>query len=70
MVVSLFYDYPWWKENLDTTPPGFHGSGRGILEVIVPSKLGFAIKRDRGKRLQEMEVRDLADTRTAAASQS
>ena len=45
-VVSLFYDHDWWKDNLQTTPPGFFGSGSGIIEIILPSGLGFAQKFD------------------------
>lgn len=30
-VVSLFFNKQWWKENLNTDPPGFVGSGCGFL---------------------------------------
>jgi len=33
-VVSLFYDYDWWKRNLDSEVPGFHGSGEGMGYVL------------------------------------
>lgn len=51
-VVALFYDRAWWRENLGAPPPGFFGSGAGIVEVMLPSLLGFAVKFDaeRAKR--------------------
>jgi O-methyltransferase len=30
-VVSLFYDKDWWNQHLNTSPPGFFGSGRGVM---------------------------------------
>ena len=30
-VVSLFFDKQWWKENLNSEPPGYFGSGCGFL---------------------------------------
>lgn len=43
-VVSLFYDETWWKENFNTTPPGFHGSGRGIPAGLSLTGMGYAKK--------------------------
>jgi hypothetical protein len=45
-VVSLFYDHKWWQETLESSPPGFIGSGDGVREVLVPSMVGFAVKFD------------------------
>ena len=28
--ISLFFSERWWKENLDTTPPGLIGGGTGL----------------------------------------
>jgi O-methyltransferase len=44
-VVSLFFDKTWWKEKLNTHPPGFYGSGRGIF----PYDVGYAEKFDAEK---------------------
>lgn len=41
-VVSLFYDAQWWKDNLGTSPPGFFGSGRGIVVATTRPFLGYA----------------------------
>ena len=45
-VVALFYDEPWWKENLGVMPPGFCGSGGGVDYALSSSNMGFAIKFD------------------------
>lgn len=45
-VVSLFYDRAWWEQNMNTQPPGFYGSGRGILKAGRYTDLGFAVKAD------------------------
>lgn len=45
-VVSLFYDKKWWKENLNMHPPGFYGSGYGIVVSGRYSNIGYAKKFD------------------------
>ncbi len=45
-VVALFYDRNWWRDRLQTTPPGFFGSGGGIDYALSPSNMGFAQKFD------------------------
>ncbi len=62
-VVSLFYDDAWWKENLDTTAPGFFGSGGGIIEVLFTSGLGYARKLDIEKAKRDRPRLDLSSTR-------
>lgn len=64
-VVSLFYDSAWWKEHLDSYPPGFFGSGAGIIEVLKPSGLGFALKYQ-GKQKGRDDL-DLVPTRSGVA---
>lgn len=46
-VVGLFYDKQFWSENLNTTPPGFYGSGRGVMvgSRYYPS-IGYVRKLD------------------------
>jgi len=50
-VVSLFYDRKWWKDNLNTHPPGFYGSGHGIISGLglIYSEIGYAKKFDANK---------------------
>lgn len=48
-VVSLFYDSQWWRDNLNSNPPGFFGSGYGLAAGLTYSKLGFAKKFDAEK---------------------
>jgi O-methyltransferase len=43
-VVSLFFDEKWWGENFKTMPPGFDGSGRGIIAGHAYSNIGYAKK--------------------------
>ena len=64
-VVSLFYDHAWWKEHLHLQPPGFFGSGAGIMEVLMPSRVGFALKYQ-GESAGRSDL-DLAPTRTGVA---
>lgn len=64
-VVSLFYDHTWWKENMQAYPPGFFGSGAGIPEVLLPSRLGFALKYQ-GEEAGRSDL-DLAVTRGGEA---
>jgi O-methyltransferase len=45
-VVSLFYNKQWWKDNLDTQPPGFYGSGFGLKVGVKYTKIGYAQKFD------------------------
>ena len=48
-VVSLFFDKKWWQDNLKAEPPGFDGSGRGILAGLSYSMVGYAKKFDAEK---------------------
>jgi hypothetical protein len=41
-VVKIFFDDPWWAQNLQTVSPGFVGSGSGLLPCY-PS-LGYTKK--------------------------
>lgn len=43
-VVSLFYDKEWWENNLGTHPPGFWGSGDGMIAGLGYSAIGYAKK--------------------------
>lgn len=53
-VVGLFYDKKWWKENLNTTPPGFWGSGSGtMVSNRYYRSIGYAIKFDAEKVKRE-----------------
>jgi hypothetical protein len=65
-VVSLFYDDDWWRENLDAPAPGFVGSGVGIREVLLSSRLGFAAKQDPERVKLERTRLDLRPTRADA----
>jgi O-methyltransferase len=49
-VVALFFDQAWWRDNLNTQPPGFYGSGFGA-----PGKfgLGYAQKFDPEKTKEQ-----------------
>lgn len=66
-VVGLFYDRVWWRERMDSTPPGFFGSGGGVDFVLKGSGLGFAIKFDpesvqaTGRRIGFKEAGRLVD---------
>jgi hypothetical protein len=42
-VVRIWFDEPWWRENLQESAPGFVGSGCGV-PVMGGSTLGFARK--------------------------
>ena len=44
-LVALYFDKAWWKENLNTSAPGFVGAGTGLpLKVVTGSLIGFAQK--------------------------
>jgi len=45
-VVSIFFNKQWWQDNLKTDPPGFDGSGRGIIAGFSYSNVGYAKKFD------------------------
>jgi len=46
-VVSLFYSYQWWKDNLNITPSGFFGSGHGVtMGGRYYNGIGYAKKFD------------------------
>lgn len=54
---SLFFDKKWWKDNLNSEPPGFVGAGTGLpLGVGKGSALGYAIKFDKNFKTQDWEV--------------
>ena len=55
-IVSLFYNRKWWQENLKEEPPGFFGSGDGV----VPG-LGCAKKVPRKKDLIETGTKIAAE---------
>ena len=44
-VVSLFFDRHWWDTRMGTPPPGFYGSGRGIMVGFRYAWIGYAQKR-------------------------
>lgn len=45
ILVSLFFNKEWWKENLNSPAPGFVGSGCGLpLKVVTGSLMGYAQK--------------------------
>lgn len=48
-IVSLFFDKEWWQDNLKIDPPGFDGSGRGIIAGLGYSNIGYAKKFDAEK---------------------
>jgi hypothetical protein len=43
-VISLFYDETLWERIQSGPPPGFYGSGKGVVSGLNHSNLGFAIK--------------------------
>ena len=45
-VVALFYDRIWWRDHMQSTPPGFFGSGGGVDYALSSSNMGFATKFD------------------------
>lgn len=45
-VVECWFNKNWWKENLNLNPPGYVGSGCGIVRSSKFSSLGFAKKED------------------------
>jgi hypothetical protein len=51
-IASLFFDRVWWKERLQSVPPGLVGGGSGLGLYVSPqgffrSSLGFAVKNIR-----------------------
>ncbi|MBA7530003.1 hypothetical protein ES705_22205 [subsurface metagenome] len=48
-VVSLFYDKNWWQENFYSEPPGFFGSGEGIVRAGLYTNIGYTRKIDVNK---------------------
>jgi O-methyltransferase len=59
-VISLFFDSRWWNNKFKVPPPGFDGSGRGIIAGFTYSNIGYAKKFDaelikrQGKKKQHM----------------
>jgi O-methyltransferase len=48
-IASLFFDTAWWKERLQSVPPGLVGGGSGLGLYVSPqgffrSSIGFAVK--------------------------
>ena len=58
-VVSLFYDVKWWRDNLNSNPPGFYGSGNGIVNALTYSFMGYAKKFDIEKAKIDRQKRAL-----------
>lgn len=54
-VVALFYDKIFWEKALSAAPPGFFGSGHGIIKAGYYTNIGYAEKRDNRKMLLEGE---------------
>lgn len=53
-VVSIFYDHEFWKRMFGTPPPGFYGGDMGgIRSLLVYFKMGFAVKRDFDRIVQD-----------------
>jgi len=50
-VVSLFYNKIFWESKLSSEPPGFFGSGRGIIKAGYYTNIGYAKKEDATKIL-------------------
>ena len=48
-VVSLFYDKNWWWTTFKARPPGFYGSGGGIVAGLYYIGMGYATKVDQHK---------------------
>jgi hypothetical protein len=44
LLVSIFFDAPWWQENIDGDAPGFVGAGTGLPLTSRGSELGYAQK--------------------------
>lgn len=66
-IVSLFFDEKWWKKNLNTHPPGFDGSGRGIITGLGYSNIGYSKKfnankiKEHGKKRIYHGTKDFSD---------
>lgn len=43
-VVALFYDKTFWESKFSSEPPGFFGSGRGIIKAGYYTNIGYAKK--------------------------
>ena len=67
-IVSLFYDERWWNENLHSTPPGFYGSGWGIVMDGRYTTVGYARKfsvdavKERGEKIVHAGSRGFWDS--------
>ncbi|MFH1538117.1 MAG: TylF/MycF/NovP-related O-methyltransferase [bacterium] len=55
-VVSLFFDKAWWQTHLKTSPPGFYGSGHGIIAGLNYSNIGYALKFD-AQKIREQGIK-------------
>jgi hypothetical protein len=56
-VVGLFYDKKWWHDAFGTDPPGFFGSGNGIMSGISRTHVGYAEKFDKGAAIARGKAR-------------
>lgn len=60
-VVGIFYNIHWWRDTLNTTPPGFYGSGQG---VVIQSRyyraIGYSRKFD-VEKVKELGKRRIHD---------
>lgn len=58
-IASLFFSSEWWKENLNTLPPGLVGAGSGIGIKILSgayfnSSMGYTIKNPKSAAFREV----------------
>jgi len=66
-VASLFFNKEWWAENLQTTPPGFFGSGNGIMWGGGKVMIGYAKKFSKeeviqkGKKIVHLGTKDFKE---------
>ena len=57
-LVSVFFDSPWWRENLGEEAPGFVGSGVGLplaMATTWGSELGYA-QKNAGSRVLDRPI--------------
>ncbi len=62
-VVALFYDKNFWENEFSSPPPGFFGSGYGIIRAGSYINMGYAIKTDTkrillsGKKIEHADLK-------------
>jgi len=54
-IVALFYDKNFWENEFSIQPPGFFGSGHGIIRAGYYTNMGYAVKSDVKKALLDGE---------------